>query len=97
MSRSILGEFLKTSSKRFAKYTGYVHFGVYASVWLAIASLIYLISGCETVNIYLMFVLGLERKRLEWDSYRIKYRGNSLCILSLLVFDILMLTFLNGF
>jgi len=58
MSRSILGEFLKTSSKRFAKYTGYVHFGVYASVWLAIASLIYLISGCETVNIYLMFVLG---------------------------------------
>ena len=58
MSRSVLGGFLKTSSKRFAEYTGYVHLGVYASVWLSIASLIYLISGCETVNIYLIFVLG---------------------------------------
>jgi len=58
MTKSIFWDFLKKSSSKIAQYTGYVHLGVYLSIWIAITLLLYLISGCKTFSIYLTFVLG---------------------------------------
>ena len=61
MSRSTFGDLLKRSSRKIAQYTGYVHLGIYISIWIAMTLLVYLISGGKdfgTFAIYLALGLG---------------------------------------